>query len=200
MTSPLQNSWVTSSPCRLLKWTPRRWRPSVAGLCPGPSGSYSTSWDLPAFTNNSFQAIQYKYLYDLRRTTKFVLTSRDHLPFEQLKTAFTTAHIQAHPDPAQELIMEANSFNVAIEAILSPRFGPQQVLQLCTYFSQNLTSTECNYEILNKELLAIKLAFKNWHHFTMAWLQLFGATPRPEAVGSCRPSTYHGGCSQAHHT
>lgn len=45
-------------------------------------------------------------------------------------------------------------------AILAQPSGFQGLPHLCTFFSRKLTHAECNYKILNQELLAIKAAFQ----------------------------------------
>uniref|UniRef100_A0A3Q2VPW7 Integrase catalytic domain-containing protein n=1 Tax=Haplochromis burtoni TaxID=8153 RepID=A0A3Q2VPW7_HAPBU len=54
-----------------------------------------------------------------------------------------------------------------VGAVLSQRSGPQGKLQPCAYFSRRLTPTERNYDVGDKELLAIKLALEEWRH----WLE-----------------------------
>ncbi len=40
----------------------------------------------------------------------------------------------------------------------------------CAYFSHRLSSAEHNYDIGNRELLAVKLALEEWRH----WLRVRG--------------------------
>ncbi len=52
-------------------------------------------------------------------------------------------------------------------AVLSQQWGEPPILNPCAYFSRKLTPVEQNYNIGNRELLAIKLALEEWRH----WLE-----------------------------
>ncbi len=54
-----------------------------------------------------------------------------------------------------------------VGAVLSWQYGEPPRLQACAYYSRKLTPAEQNYDIGNKELLAIKLAQAEWRH----WLE-----------------------------
>jgi hypothetical protein len=81
--------------------------------------------------------------------------------FQQLKTAFTTAPVLKIADPYCPSTLECNCSDFAIGAVLS---------QVCTadgehpvaFLSQSLVTAEHNYEIFDKELLAIVALFKEW--------------------------------------
>jgi hypothetical protein len=45
------------------------------------------------------------------------------------------------------------------------QYDNNQVLHPVAYFSRKLHPPECNYEIYDKELLAIKEAFAEWRHY-----------------------------------
>ncbi|CAM5091823.1 unnamed protein product [Eretmochelys imbricata] len=76
--------------------------------------------------------------------------------FQQLKFSFTTAPVLAHPDMIQVFIVEANSFSTAIRAVLYQRHRCKQVLHPTTYYLRKFIPVDQNYEILDKEVLAIK--------------------------------------------
>ena len=38
-------------------------------------------------------------------------------------------------------------------------------LHPCTYFSRTFSSAQCNYDIYNRELLAVILALEEWHQY-----------------------------------
>ena len=52
-------------------------------------------------------------------------------------------------------------------AVLSQRGGNPAKLHPCAFFSRKLSPTERNYDVGNRELLAMKLAFGEWRH----WLE-----------------------------
>ncbi len=90
-----------------------------------------------------------------------------HKAFETLKTAFSTGPILCHPNPQVPFRVEADATTMGVGAVLSQQFGGPSSLQPCIFFPRKLTPTEQNYEISNRELLAIKFALEEWRH----WLE-----------------------------
>ncbi|KAL0152896.1 hypothetical protein M9458_051800 [Cirrhinus mrigala] len=93
-------------------------------------------------------------------------TSAEHA-FRDLKTAFTTAPILCHPNPDLPFLVEVDASTTGVGAILSQQQGNPPQLRPCAYFSKKLSDAERNYDIGNRELLAIKLALEEWRH----WLE-----------------------------
>ncbi|KAL0163603.1 hypothetical protein M9458_039356, partial [Cirrhinus mrigala] len=93
-----------------------------------------------------------------------------HDAFRQLKTTFSTAPVLQHPDPERPFTVEVDASTIGVGAVLSQAVGEPPVLHPCAFFSRKLTPAEQNYDIGNRELLAIKLALEEWRH----WLE--GAT------------------------
>ncbi len=87
-----------------------------------------------------------------------------HDAFHHLKEAFSTAPILHHLDP-QVPFVDASTTGVG--AMLSQYHSEPPRLHPCAYFSRKLTPAEQNYDIGNRELLAIKLALEEWRH----WLE-----------------------------
>ncbi len=94
-------------------------------------------------------------------------TAEVHKAFDQLKHQFTTAPILHHPDPNSPFVVEVDASNIGIGAILSQRQGDPAKLYPCAYYSRKLTPTERNYDVGDRELLAIKSALEEWRH----WLE-----------------------------
>jgi transposase InsO family protein len=84
--------------------------------------------------------------------------------FTALKHAFTVAPILVHPDPAKAYIMEADASDFALGSILS-QYGEDGQLHPVAFHSRKFRAPEINYEIHDKELLAIKDSFDEWRHF-----------------------------------
>ncbi|KAK3556936.1 hypothetical protein QTP70_022432 [Hemibagrus guttatus] len=87
--------------------------------------------------------------------------------FRKLKAAFCTAPTLAHADPTRPFIVEVDASALGVGVVLSQRRGETPVLHPCAYFSKKLSPAEQNYDIGNRELLAIKLALEEWQH----WLE-----------------------------
>ena len=84
--------------------------------------------------------------------------------FTDLKNRFTTAPILAHFDPERPVIIETDASDFAIGAILSQRDDNNR-LHPVAFHSRKFQPAEINYEIHNKELLAIVDAFKHWRRY-----------------------------------
>jgi hypothetical protein len=85
--------------------------------------------------------------------------------FEALKTAFITAPILKIADPYKPFILECDCSDFALGAVLSQVCNGDQELHLVAFLSRSLIKSEKNYEIFDKELLAIVAAFKEWRHY-----------------------------------
>ncbi len=86
--------------------------------------------------------------------------------FQKLKASFCTAPALLHPDPTKPFIVEVNASSLGGGALLSQWRVEPPVLHPCA-FSKKLSPAEQNYDIGNRELLAIKLALEEWRH----WLE-----------------------------
>jgi hypothetical protein len=84
--------------------------------------------------------------------------------FDILKMAFTSTPILIHPDPAKPFIMETDASDFALGAIIS-QFGIDGLLHLVAFYSRKLTSAEINYQVYDKELLAIITTFEQWRPY-----------------------------------
>ncbi|KAL0187127.1 hypothetical protein M9458_018797, partial [Cirrhinus mrigala] len=87
--------------------------------------------------------------------------------FADLKSRFTTAPILHHPDPSLPFVVEVDASSTGIGAILSQRHGSPARMFPCAYYSRKLSSAERNYDVGNRELLAMKSALEEWRH----WLE-----------------------------
>ena len=84
--------------------------------------------------------------------------------FTSLKERFTSAPILVQPDVSLPFIVEVDSSEVGVGAVLSQGLSPGE-WRPCAFFSKKLSTAERNYDIGNRELLAIKLALEEWRHF-----------------------------------
>ena len=84
--------------------------------------------------------------------------------FEALKSAFTTEPLLAHVDPGQPFIIETDASDFALGAILS-QHQDDGLLHPVAFYSQKFSSAEINYDVYDKELLAIITAFEQWQHY-----------------------------------
>ncbi len=87
--------------------------------------------------------------------------------FNTLKETFISAPILVHPDPDKAFVIEVDASTTGLGAVLSQQQGTPAKLHPCAFFSRKLSPAERNYDIGNRELLAIKLALEEWRH----WLE-----------------------------
>ncbi|KAI0999434.1 hypothetical protein K3495_g8763 [Podosphaera aphanis] len=81
--------------------------------------------------------------------------------FEKLKELFVTARILALFDPELKTVLETDCSGWAMGVCLSQWDSPGK-LRPIGYFSKKLSPCECNYDIHDKELLAIVCAVEFW--------------------------------------
>jgi len=91
-------------------------------------------------------------------------TKEAEAAFKELKEQFTTAPILAHFDPQRPVIIETDASDFTIGAVLSQR-DDENHLHPVAFHSRKFQPAEINYEIHDKELLAILDAFKHWRRY-----------------------------------
>jgi len=101
---------------------------------------------------------------------------------EEATRAFTSAPFLHHPDPESPFVVEVDASSTGLGAVLSQCQGSPPKLYPCAYYSRKLSPLERNYDVSDRELLAMKAAFEEWRHFlegstypriwsTCAWLK-----------------------------
>ena len=96
-----------------------------------------------------------------KKSNEWIWNEGAEVAFRELKKRFTTAPILAHFDVEKQVIIETNVSGFAIGAVLSQR-DTEGHLHPVAFHSQKFQPVEINYEIDDKELLAIVDAFKHW--------------------------------------
>ena len=82
--------------------------------------------------------------------------------FNTLKKAFTTAPVLMHWIPGSPLIIEMDTSDYAILSTVSPMDNEVHPI---AFHSCTFTPPKLNYDVHDKELLAIFEAFKIWRHY-----------------------------------
>ncbi|SJL16559.1 uncharacterized protein ARMOST_20085 [Armillaria ostoyae] len=104
-------------------------------------------------------------LTQLTGNTEWTWGAAQNQAFQQLKKQMAKDVILAIPNAIGRFRVEADASNGAIGTVLSQeqegRWRP------VAFMSKALTATERNYEIYDKELLAIMLALSEWCHYLM---------------------------------
>jgi len=77
----------------------------------------------------------------------------------------TTAPVLVSPQDSEPFRVEANSSDFATGAVLSQQSTADRKWHPVAFYSKSLSSVERNYEIHDKEMLAIIRALEKWRHF-----------------------------------
>jgi hypothetical protein len=85
--------------------------------------------------------------------------------FNKLKSAFEGAPMLVHFHPKRETIIETDCSDYALGGIISQYDPNSGELHPLAFTSRTLTPPEVNYDIYDKELLAIVHAFEEWRHY-----------------------------------
>ena len=79
--------------------------------------------------------------------------------------AVTTAPTLASPQDSEPFRIEADSSDFASGAVLSQQLPREEKWHPVAFYSKSLSPVERNYEIHDKEMLAIICALEEWRHF-----------------------------------
>jgi hypothetical protein len=72
--------------------------------------------------------------------------------------------ILVFPDPARPYLVEADNSGYATGAVLS-QLHEDEKWHPVVYISKGLSPAECNYDIYDKEMLAIIRTLEQWRHY-----------------------------------
>jgi hypothetical protein len=97
----------------------------------------------------------------IRKDTPWGWDDDAQVAFEQLKRAMLSEPILQHFDPTRAITIEMDASDYAIGAVCS-QSDDANILHPLGYFSRKLKSAELNYDIHDKELLAIVDALDKW--------------------------------------
>ena len=100
-----------------------------------------------------------------QKDTKFSWGPERQQAFDTLKLTFTQAPVLTHFDPANPIIMEMDASDYTIAAIISQISPDDSDLHPIAFYSHGMKPAKLNYEIYDKELLAIFEAFQQWCNY-----------------------------------
>jgi len=135
-----------------------------------------TEWPIPSnrkevqsflgFTNFYCRFIQgfshlARPLFDLtRKDTEWRWVAEEQSAFNSLKERITTAPILSLPDNSRPFRIEADSSDFTTSAVLSQQLPEDNKWHPVAFLSKSLSLVERNYEIHDKEMLAIVRALE----------------------------------------
>lgn len=100
-----------------------------------------------------------------RKDTPFDWNTDCQQAFDGLKKAFTMAPVLTHFDPANPIVVKTDGSDYAVAAILLQVTPKDGNLHPVAFHSRTMNPAKLNYEIYDKELLAIHKAFKHWRSY-----------------------------------
>lgn len=95
-----------------------------------------------------------------KKNVPFQWHASEQAAFETLKTAFTTAPVLTHFQLGLPLVIETDASDYGIGAVISHVI--EGVLHPIAFLSRKLLPAELNYDIYNKEMLAVIEALRSW--------------------------------------
>jgi len=99
-----------------------------------------------------------------RKDVKWQWRQEQQKAFDKLKRIFTTRPVLAVPDLDKEFRVEADASNYTTREVLSMKCS-DKLWRPVTFISKSLSDTERNYEIHDKEMLAVVRCLEAWRHF-----------------------------------
>ena len=98
-----------------------------------------------------------------KKDTHFFWTPECDEAFKELKRRFTTGPILVYFHSDRKTIMETDASDFALGCVLS-QLQSNNATHPVGYYSRKFKPTELNYDVHDKEMLAIMTAFKEWEH------------------------------------
>ena len=100
----------------------------------------------------------------LKKDRKFEWTTECQQAFDDLKTRFTSEPVLVMPDQMKPFQIECDTSKYASGAVLT-QLDSNGDRHLCAFISKTFSPPERNYEIYDRELLAIIWALEEWRHY-----------------------------------
>jgi hypothetical protein len=117
-------------------------------------------------------------LLDLtKKTTEWKWGESQHKAFEELKTRMCCSPVLTQPDFDRKFYLQTDASAYGVGAVLSQEGGPSSltlakrhkpVLHPNAYYSATFTPTERNYDIYERELLAVMKSLAHWRQY-LGW-------------------------------
>src|SRR5260221_6185285 len=93
-----------------------------------------------------------------------LVISKDHVTMDPTKKAITSAPVLTFPSQSGCFHLKCDASNFVARAVLS-QAQADGIHQPIAFMSKGISDVECNYQIHNKEMLAIMCALDEWCHF-----------------------------------
>ena len=102
----------------------------------------------------------------LKKDQSFIWNEKCQLAFDTLKRKFTEEPVLMMPDQSKPFQIECDSSKYATGAVMVlTQLDSNGDRHPCAYISKTLSPAEWNYEIYDRELLAVIRALEEWRHY-----------------------------------
>ena len=102
----------------------------------------------------------------LKKDVPFLWSEDQETAFLAVKEAFRSSSVLAHPNEDLPFILETDASDFAVGGVLS-QLHEDGKLHPVAFFSRQMVPAERNYEVYDKELLAIIVCLKQWRHLLL---------------------------------
>ena len=98
-----------------------------------------------------------------RKEEPFIWNEERQQAFDTLKAKFMEAPVLHMPDPTKQFILQTDASKIALGAVLK-QYAEDGELHPCGYLSHTLTPAEKNYQVYDRELLAVLTGLRTWRN------------------------------------
>ena len=86
-------------------------------------------------------------------------------PLKLRRPSCSSRHASPPPLSSHSFVVDVDASNDGAGAVLSQHSEKDNKLHPCAFLSQKLSPAERNYDVGNRELLAVKMALEEWRHW-----------------------------------
>jgi len=113
---------------------------------------------------SQFSALTVPLTSLLQKDKPWIWSTHQDKAFQELKRLFLSQPVLSYPKLDRPFILECDASEFALGAILS-QIGDDNKLHPISFYSRKFSPAEINYEVYDKELLAIVAALQTWRQY-----------------------------------
>jgi hypothetical protein len=100
----------------------------------------------------------------LKKGAKWTWEKVEQGAFDKLKRQVMEEPVLVQPDQKKQFKIEVDASNYAIGAVLMQK-DDKNILHPVAFFSKTMNNAQRNYDVYNRELLALVETFRHWRHY-----------------------------------
>jgi hypothetical protein len=110
----------------------------------------------------------------MKKDRKWSWGEAEQSAFDEIKNLITSSPILHFTDDSKAFCIEADSSDYATGSVLLQQSSDDPKWHPITFYSKLLNAVEQNYEIHDKEMLAVMRLLEEWRHFLKGTKQKVG--------------------------